>query len=707
MHDDTAIAGSQPFPSSNGALGTLSPKDLALFQRFRVPMELLAAAHVQRVSDFEAKDAFGIVYSGDKSGIVFPYYTGDRRRTARLRRDCPELDGSGKPLNKYISAYADHRHLYFPPRFEALISDPAVAIVLVESEKSVLAGTAWAQRTGSALVFVGLGGCWGWRGRIGKTEAANGSRVDVKGALPDLSVCDGRRVYVMFDANVLANPKVGSAEKALVAELRNRQCDVIVCRILVQDGINGPDDLLAIAGDDALAEVIAKAQPHDRPIAGESGDGFVVDQLQVQQAFTDRHGANLRYTVESGRWYQWNGHHYEHAAICVVFDLARAVCREISQRPENEKARSWIATPGAVTGVEKLGRGRVEHRISIAQWDADPWALNTPGGVVNLQTGTICQGRPEDLCIKTTSVAPLPGGHDPGSYPQWKGFLRRVTGGNGELESFLQRVAGYALTGITREHALFFFYGTGRNGKSTYVNAISGALGDYATTAPMATLIAADSERHPTELAGLQGARMVSVTETEEGRRWAESKLKTLTGGDKIATRFMRQDFFEYVPSFKLFIAGNHKPGLRSVDIAIRRRVHLIPFTVTIPADECDPALPEKLRQEWPAILTWMIAGCLEWQRSGLRPPKAVTDATDEYMASEDKIGRWIEDRCIEDRNQWIAVKDLFSNFTHWAEESGEHVGSLQKFSVALEGRGFAKERRGYIRGFLGLRLRP
>lgn len=199
-------------------------------------------------------------------------------------------------------------------------------------------------------------------------------------------------------------------------------------------------------------------------------------------------------------------------------------------------------------------------------------------------------------------------------------FLDRITAGNCDLASFLQRIFGYSLTGLINEHALFFMYGTGANGKSVFISTVAGILNDYARTAPIETFIVSTGEKHPTELAGLQGARLVSAIETEDGRRWAESKIKALTGGDKIAARFMRQDFFEFTPQFKLIVAGNHKPGLRSVDEAVRRRLNLIPFVVTIPENERDKDLGHKLKTEWPRILQWAIEGCLAWQRQGLRP---------------------------------------------------------------------------------------
>ena len=198
-----------------------------------------------------------------------------------------------------------------------------------------------------------------------------------------------------------------------------------------------------------------------------------------------------------------------------------------------------------------------------------------------------------------------------------------MTGGDQELMPTFSAMVGYCLTGVTIEHALFFLYGTGANGKSVFVTTLAMILGDYATNAPMDTFMETRSDRHPTDLAGLRGARFVSSIETEQGRRWAESKLKALTGGDKISARFMRQDFFEYVPQFKLVIAGNHKPTIRSIDEAMRRRLHLIPFTVTIPPERRDRKLTEKLLRERDGILAWAVEGCLDWQRMGLNPRDA------------------------------------------------------------------------------------
>jgi putative DNA primase/helicase len=243
----------------------------------------------------------------------------------------------------------------------------------------------------------------------------------------------------------------------------------------------------------------------------------------------------------------------------------------------------------------------------------------------DLRTGIGHKPDPLDYITKKTACRCAPLGTP---HPLWTKFLDRVTNHDTELQSFLQRWCGYCCTGFTSEHVFVFAYGTGANGKSTFINTIRGILGDYTTIADMSTFLASNSERHPTDLAKLRGARLVVAIETQKGRRWDETKIKALTGGDKITARFMRQDFFDFTPTFKLMISGNHKPRLTSVDEAIKRRLLLVPFTVQIPVAERDKDLADKLKAEWPAILRWMIDGCLEWQRIGLAPPKTVLDAT-------------------------------------------------------------------------------
>jgi putative DNA primase/helicase len=287
-----------------------------------------------------------------------------------------------------------------------------------------------------------------------------------------------------------------------------------------------------------------------------------------------------------------------------------------------------------------------------------------PSGIVDLPSGNLLPHDPTRYITKITAVAP---GAD---RPLWREFLNEITGRNAELQRFLQRISGYVLTGSIREHALFFCYGTGGNGKGVFLNTLTAILADYAAVAPMETFIVTQSERHPTDLAGLRSARLVTAQETERGRRWAESKIKALTGGDPITARFMRQDFFTYLLAFKLVIAGNHKPSLSGVDAAIRRRFHLVPFTITIVNP--DKELPDKLRAEWPGILAWMIEGCLAWQREGLNPPAIVRDATETYLGEEDIIAQWVEECCLTGTHQWGIGAKLWQSWKAWAEGNNE-----------------------------------
>jgi len=430
-----------------------------------------------------------------------------------------------------------------------------------------------------------------------------------------------------------------------------------------------------------------------------SAPAFSEEDMALQ--FATRHEGDERYVAGWGKWLRFDGTVWKFDETREIWSLSRKLCREVAgkaHRPRDAKSIANAKTRAAV--VSLAGEDR-RLAATVDQWDADLWLLNTPGGVVDLRTGEMRPHNAGDFMTKITAVAP--DANCP--CPLWHTFVLRITDSKKELERFLARVSGYGLTGITVEHALFFFYGIGANGKSVWMSTIAGILCDYHRTAPIETFTVTNSDRHPTELAMLRGARLVTVTETEEGRRWAESRIKQMTGGDRVPARFMRQDFFEYTPQFKLMISGNHKPGLRAVNEAIRRRFNLIPFVVTIPPEERDKDLAQKLKAEWPGILAWMIEGCLEWQRIGLSPPKVVTDATEQYLNSEDTLGEWIGDCLERDANAWTSSADLFECWKRWGEAHEEWIGSQTKLSTRLGERGFQIKRGpdGDHNGFVGL----
>jgi len=453
---------------------------------------------------------------------------------------------------------------------------------------------------------------------------------------------------------------------------------------------------------DRNVDPLPTAEPEDHRLpTSEDAVWSSEDALALQ--FAGQHLNDLRFVAPWSRWLRYNNDdgRWRTDERLETFDDARKICRAAALQANDTKARMRLSSKGTVAAVEYLARSDQRLAASVDQWYRDPWLLNTPAGTVNLKTGATQGHRREDYITKIATTSPG------GKCDLWRKFIETATGGDTALAAFIQRMLGYSLTGSTREQCLFFLYGLGANGKSVLLNTVSSILADYHATAPIETFTASVTDRHPTELAGLRGARVVTAIETEEGRRWAEAKIKSLTGGDPIPARFMRQDFFTFTPQFKLIVAGNHKPSLRTVDEAIRRRFHLVPFTVTIPPAERDKDLPNKLKAEWPGILQWMIDGCLAWQRDCLNPPAAVREATAAYLEAEDAIAAWITDCCARDPNAWSSSTALFGSWSAWATKTGESIGSQKVFSQKLENQaGVMKHSTNAGKGFYGLRIK-
>lgn len=379
---------------------------------------------------------------------------------------------------------------------------------------------------------------------------------------------------------------------------------------------------------------------------------------------------------------------------------------ETSIRYDTERSVKALLSARTIANVVMLSRSDPRVASDTDQWDRDPWVLNTPDGTVNLRTGALKPHDPKDYITKITAAGPKPG--EP---KLWLKFLHTIFRGDASMVVYLQKVFGYCLVGETKEHEMYFGYGTGANGKGVTLNTIRDLLGDYGLEASIETFIINPSQRHPTELADLRGARLVTCGETDEGQRWAEARIKMLTGGDPVKARFMRQDFFQFTPQFKLFLAGNHKPRLANVDEAIERRFRLIPFTYTVPREDRDVDLGHKLREEWPQILQWAIEGCMLWQREGLTPPEAVASATRSYLSQEDAITAWFGDCLESDEKGFVYIKDLFASWRDWAMDAGEAIGTKRVLTRHLEDREpilkIFKGNRSEGTGFRGVKIKP
>lgn len=418
----------------------------------------------------------------------------------------------------------------------------------------------------------------------------------------------------------------------------------------------------------------------------------------IALAFAERFHEKARYCHTTGAWFTFPGTHWRRDDSMLAFSWSRDLCRDL-----NRLGVASLKKTATAAAVERAARTDRRLAVTSEVWDRDPFLIGTPGGTVDLKTGELRAAKADDYITKSTSVTP-----DGSAEPElWLRFLEESTMGDQGLIRFLQQIAGYSLTGDVREHALFFSYGSGGNGKGVFAHTLKGIWGDYAVVAPMDTFTEARGDRHPTELAMLRGARLVASEESELGRAWNSARIKTLCGGDPVTARFMRQDFFTFLPTWKLLLVGNHQPSLRNVDDAVRRRFNIIPFNHK-PANP-DRELEAKLRAEWPQIFRWAIEGCLDWQRNGLVRPDVVTGATSTYFETQDLVGSWLEECCeVEPRNS-DTLKRFFESYSTFADASGAHPGKAASLSDELSKRGYQRIRdsagiRG--RGFMGLKLR-
>ena len=388
----------------------------------------------------------------------------------------------------------------------------------------------------------------------------------------DLSIhLRGRHAVILPD-----NDAAGDAHaRDVAAKLAGVAASI---RVLALPGL--PDkgdasDWIAAGGTTAALAVLARDAPEAAPEpANEAMDDMpdLITEGSVSDAFTAAHRDELRFDHTAGRWFLWDSTRWRREETRIAYRWAHEVARRLAADADNAKVTIVAEKAAFAGGVERLAQSDRTFAVTHEIWDRDPWLLGTPGGTVDLRTGEIRPARREAFVTKLTGVAPAPSGTP---HPVWTKFLDEATQGDTGHQRFLRQMAGYCLTGDTREHALFFVHGPGRNGKSVFLNVLAGILGDYGTNAAMDTFTASHSDRHPTDVAKLAGARLVTATETEEGRAWAEAKIKQMTGGDILSARFMRQDFFDFRPQFKLLVVGNHKSMLQNVDDPIVRRIAL------------------------------------------------------------------------------------------------------------------------------------
>ncbi len=428
------------------------------------------------------------------------------------------------------------------------------------------------------------------------------------------------------------------------------------------------------------------------------------------QRLINRYGPDLRYSYAQGRWYVWTGTHWGHdeggAVVRKAKETVRAIFHEAAKARDKdamEEVTKWaLKSQGDARITAMIHLAQSDVPIQPAEFDRDPWLFNVANGTINLKTGELHPHRREDFLTKMAPVS-----HDVlAGCPLFMSFLSAIMDDNQAMMAFLQRAAGYNLTGDISEQKVIVAHGGGANGKSTLITTLLRLMGDYAKQAAPDLLLAKKGETHPTELADLLGCRFVAGIEVDEGRRLAEALVKQMTGGDRMKARFMRQDFFEFDPTHKLWLAVNHKPAVRGTDHAMWRRICLVPFTVTITDDKKDKDLPAKLQAELPGILNWALAGCLAWQHGGLQSPDEVKNATNSYRDEMDVLAHWLDDCCVITPAARTPAGDLYTSYADWCGKGGEHPLPQRTFGLRLAERGYEQLRTKVARFWKGVGLR-
>ncbi|ASN71416.1 phage/plasmid primase, P4 family [Bacillus toyonensis] len=429
---------------------------------------------------------------------------------------------------------------------------------------------------------------------------------------------------------------------------------------------------------------------------------FHLTELGNAERIAYYHGENVRYCNEL-EWLIWNGKHWHEDSKRQIEAITAKTLRAIygEAKAAEDKYQSKLLHDWAKKCERRSIRINsildVRPMVSVKKKELDShnFLFNCDNGVIDLKTGELL---PHDRDLLLTKLSPIK--YDKNAdCPNWKAFMESIfkthTGeADHELINYLQKAIGYSLTGVTKEQVMFFLFGNGRNGKSTFINIIQDLLGDYGRQTNSDTFLKKRNDSGiNNDVARLDGARFVSAVESEEGQQLSEALVKQITGGEKMSARFLRQEYFEFTPEFKVFFTTNHKPIVKGSDEGIWRRIMLIPFTVTIPKDKIDYDLPDRLAKEMPGVLRWAVEGCMKWQTEGLRAPEAVKAATAEYREDMDILAPFIDENCTVNSSVRIEAKSLYENYTKWCYQNNELELKNRAFYRQLEVRGFKKEK--------------
>ena len=435
------------------------------------------------------------------------------------------------------------------------------------------------------------------------------------------------------------------------------------------------------------------------------------DSTNAARLLTEQ-GKDIRYNSAWKKWVVWNGKYWETDESGAMvhekgLEMVRNIYDEMAktsdlrERIEIEKFGKLSESTRRRESFVKAAQYIKELNVSPEHFDGNPWLLNVKNGTLDILSREFREHRQNEMITKIANVDYTPHA----DCPLWKQFIREIMDFNAELIEFLHTAVGWALTGNTQEQTMFILYGSGANGKSTFLNTIMRLLGDYAIATPTETFMKKSADQNTNDIARLRGTRFVTTTESEQGRRLSEPLIKKITGNDQITARFLYGEYFNFTPTFKIFMATNHKPVIKGTDHGIWRRIKLIPFTTRIPEEKQDKGLEEKLKNETSGILNWLFEGTALWLKKGLKPPDVVLNATNEYRGEMDVMGNFLKEKCIQKKEISIRIRELYKAYADWCDDNNEHAVNERFFTMRLKEMGFEQSRTAEARYWLGLGL--
>lgn len=463
-----------------------------------------------------------------------------------------------------------------------------------------------------------------------------------------------------------------------------------------ETGANIPTTDMTISAPQDV-EVFSKSEvvAGQNALLAELMENRLTDQKNAERLVELSEGL-FRYWFVGKGWFYFDGQRWvsaDHRILRLAKRVSQTFLKEAATEVNEERAEElykharYSESAYAINAMMTLAKGESAFQISMDDFNRNKWLINLPTGTYDLANTLFREHLKEDFI---TRIAPVQ--YDPkATAPIFEEFIFKIFLGKRDIINFVQRVFGYALSGDCGEQKLFILHGGGRNGKSTLVNAILEVMGDYGIQAPPQLLMASKFDRHPTEIAGLRNARLVVASETSEGRWLNEALVKSLTGQDRITARLMRENFFSFTPEFKIFLTTNHLPNIRCGDFGIQRRLVTIPFGYTVPENEVDPYLPDKLRVETPGIFNWLVAGFNGWKKHGLAVPAEIEELTSDYIKDSDFIQAFLEEKCQFQDHFRAKVADLYIAYKMWAHQTGEPELTQKRFGQLLSAGGYTK----------------